>query len=46
MTCGNLKCEKAVGVQGNGHERDKLNFKDSDLYILDIYNVDQWPWDK
>lgn len=24
-------------MQGNGHERDKLHFKDTDLYILDIY---------
>lgn len=24
-------------MQGNGHERDKLHFKDSDLYILDVY---------
>lgn len=32
-------------MQGNGHARDKLHFKDKDLYILDIYNADLWPWD-
>lgn len=32
-------------VQGNGYERDKLHFKDSDLYILDAYNVELWPDD-
>jgi len=32
-------------VQGNGHARDKLHFEDKDLYILDIYNADLWPWD-
>ncbi|CAL8468554.1 g8094 [Coccomyxa elongata] len=31
--------------QGNGHARDKLHFKDEDLYILDLYNADLWPWD-
>eukprot|EP00891_Asterochloris_glomerata_P002995 jgi/Astpho2/2995/fgenesh1_pm.00051_%23_11_t len=31
--------------QGNGHERDKLHFQDSDLHILDIYNCDLWPGD-
>jgi hypothetical protein len=33
-------------VQGNGHERDKLHFADNDLYILDMYNADLWPWDR
>lgn len=31
--------------QGNGHERDKLHFEDTDLYILDIYGQDLWPGD-
>lgn len=32
-------------MQGNGHARDKIHFKDDDLYILDIYNSDIWPCD-
>lgn len=37
--------EAALPLQGNGHERDKLHFQDSDLHILDIYNCDLWPGD-
>lgn len=33
-------------MQGNGHARDKVHFRDEDLYILDVYNADLWPWDK
>ena len=32
-------------LQGNGHERDKLHFKDDDLYIFDLYNCQLWPAD-
>ncbi len=28
--------------QGNGHARDKLHFKDNDLFIVDIYNGSVW----
>lgn len=31
--------------QGNGHERDKLTFKDDHLFILDMYNKDIYPGD-
>ena len=40
-------CRDAVlSLQGNGLERDKLHFQDTDLHILDIYNCDLWPGDK
>jgi histone deacetylase 11 len=32
--------------QGNGHERDKLEAQDNDLYILDIYNCEIYPHDE
>ena len=38
--------DAALPLQGNGHERDKLHFQDTDLHILDIYNCDLWPGDK
>jgi len=31
--------------QGNGHARDKLTFKDNDVYILDMYNKWIYPGD-
>eukprot|EP00210_Caulerpa_lentillifera_P001020 g983.t1 len=31
--------------QGNGVERDKLNTKDNELFVLDVYNADIWPND-
>eukprot|EP00208_Stichococcus_sp_RCC1054_P002713 CAMPEP_0206135296 /NCGR_PEP_ID=MMETSP1473-20131121/612_1 /ASSEMBLY_ACC=CAM_ASM_001109 /TAXON_ID=1461547 /ORGANISM="Stichococcus sp, Strain RCC1054" /LENGTH=358 /DNA_ID=CAMNT_0053527103 /DNA_START=325 /DNA_END=1401 /DNA_ORIENTATION=- len=31
--------------QGNGHERDKLHLKDTDLYIVDVYGAALWPGD-
>jgi len=31
--------------QGNGHERDKINLKDDNLYILDMYNKGIYPGD-
>ena len=34
------------GLQGNGHERDKLHFKDDDFYIFDMYNCQLWPADR
>lgn len=35
----------SCGLQGNGHARDKLHFKDSDFYIFDVYNSQLWPAD-
>eukprot|EP00775_Hariotina_reticulata_P006602 gene6602-6830_t len=32
--------------QGNGVERDKLAAGDQDLFILDVYNRDAFPWDQ
>ena len=32
-------------LQGNGYEKDKLQFEDDKLYILDMYNADLWPHD-
>jgi len=32
--------------QGNGHERDKLRFKDDDTYIVDVYNYEIYPDDE
>jgi histone deacetylase 11 len=32
--------------QGNGVARDKLHFKDSDLFILDAYNCRNYPMDE
>ena len=39
---GNFRCF----LQGNGHERDKLHFKDDDFYIFDMYNCQLWPADR
>lgn len=32
-------------MQGNGHERDKLHFNDTDTFILDMYGQALWPAD-
>lgn len=32
--------------QGNGVERDKLAAGDQDLFILDVYNRNAFPWDQ
>lgn len=32
--------------QGNGVELDKLYYKDKDLYIVDMYNSQAYPWDE
>jgi histone deacetylase 11 len=32
--------------QGNGHENDKLHFKDENLFIVDMYNPSIYPSDK
>lgn len=32
-------------MQGNGVARDKLKFRDKDLFIFDMYNTDIWPGD-
>jgi len=31
--------------QGNGHENDKLHFKDDDVFIVDMYNPNIFPGD-
>ncbi|GMH32401.1 hypothetical protein BSKO_00235 [Bryopsis sp. KO-2023] len=31
--------------QGNGYQRDKLHFKDEDLYVLDVFNTQKFPKD-
>ena len=31
--------------QGNGVERDKLYYRDNDLYIVDMYNSRTFPMD-
>ena len=36
---------RILAHQGNGHERDKLHFKDKELVILDVYNPRIYPGD-
>ena len=42
---GGLWSMSVYSLQGNGVARDKLTFKDSDLFIFDMYNNRIWPQD-
>ena len=33
-------------AQGNGHERDKLHFRDDDVFILDMFGAALYPGDE